>query len=199
VATEACVADVARRLEADQLLFVVMINTGSGGAIQIDSTWLEPAAHKSSPRPAIDLATIDDARTRFLAMAPQLLPDATVRRKPGAASLGKMSEPVPRHFTVVSYATSGAAVVGLGLGIALGLESRTRYQECTDQAHDGTACSQSRKDAIRSRALVADAGFALALGSAIATAVLYATSSEASHVIVEPMPGGAAVTAIGRF
>src|SRR6185503_19035401 len=53
VATPACVGDVANRLGAQQLLFVVMIDTGTGGAIQIDSTWVDPNAHKSASRPAI--------------------------------------------------------------------------------------------------------------------------------------------------
>lgn len=58
VANQACVADVAHRLGVHQLLFVVMIDTGSGGAIQVDSTWVDPAAHRSAPRPAIDIAAI---------------------------------------------------------------------------------------------------------------------------------------------
>jgi hypothetical protein len=199
VASEPCIADVARRLEAQQLLFVVMIDTGAGGAIQIDSTWIDPVAHRSGSRPAIDIATVDDARARFAAMAALLLPDATVRAKPQAASLGRMSAPVPRHFTLPSYLTAGAAIVGAGAGFAFGLDTRTRYQDCTDQAHAGTACSQSRTDGIRRRALIADAGFLVAIGGAIATAVLYATSGEASHVVVEPIRGGAAVTATGTF
>src|SRR5262245_51962671 len=51
VANQACIADVAKRLDAQQLLFVVMVDTGSNGAIQVDSTWVDPAAHKSSARP----------------------------------------------------------------------------------------------------------------------------------------------------
>jgi hypothetical protein len=39
----------------------------------------------------------------------------------------------------------------------------------------------------------------VAIGGTIAAAVLYATSGEASHVVVEPLPGGAAVSATGRF
>lgn len=199
VASEPCIADVARRLGADQLLFVVMIDTGSSGAIQIDSTWVDPGAHRSGSRPAIDIATIADARSRFAAAASQLLPDAPVRPKPPAAGLGRMSEPVPRHFTLPVYITTGATLVGLGVGVSLGLDARSRYNACTAQAHDGTACSQSRKDAIRRIDLAADAGWLVALGGTIATAVLYATSGEASHVIVEPVPGGAAVTASGSF
>jgi len=142
---------------------------------------------------------IADARSRFAAAAPQLLTDAPVRRKPSGGSLGRMSDPVPRHFALPSYLTTGATVVGLGVGLSLGLDARTRYDDCSAQAHDGTACSQSRKDAIRRIALIADAGWVLAVGGTIATAILYATSGEASHVIVEPVPGGAAVTAAGRF
>ncbi|HEX3762020.1 MAG TPA: hypothetical protein VHW23_25140 [Kofleriaceae bacterium] len=198
VASEACLSDVARRLDAQELLFVVLIDTGSSGAIQIDSTWVDPVAHRSVSRPAIDIASIADARVRFAAVAAQMLPDAPVRPKP-SASLGRMSEPVPRHFTLPSYLTAGAAVIGLGTGISLGLNTRTRYDDCTAQAHDGTACSQSRKDSIRRLALVADAGWLVAIGATIATAILYATSSEGSHVIVEPVPGGAALTASGRF
>lgn len=199
VASAPCIADVARRLDAEQLLFVVMIDTGSGGAIQVDSTWVDPVAHRSASRPAIDIAVLADARSRFAAAAPQLLPDAPVRPKPPTPGLGRMSQPVPRHFTVPSYITTGATVVGLGVGLSLGLDARTRYNDCTAQAHDGTSCSQGRKDAIRRIALVADAGWVMAIGGTIATAILYATSGEAPHVTVEPVPGGAAVTASGRF
>src|SRR5215831_9826697 len=142
VASEPCIADVARRLGAEQLLFLVLIDTGASGAIQIDSTWIDPVAHRSGSRPAIDIATIADARARFAAAASQLLPDATVRPKP-QASVGRMSEPVPRHFALPTYLTAGATLVGLGVGIPLGLDARSRYNDCTALAHAGTACSQA--------------------------------------------------------
>jgi hypothetical protein len=198
IASEPCLADVARRLGAEQLLFVVLIDTGSSGAIQIDSTWVDPVAHRSGSRPAIDIVTIADARSRFAAAASQLLPDAPVRPRP-QASLGRMSEPVPRHVTLPVYVTAGATLVGIGVGVSFGVDARNRYNACTAQAHAGTACSQDKKDAIRRVDLAADAGWLVAIGGTIATAILYATSAEASHVIVEPIPGGAAVTASGRF
>jgi len=198
IASEPCITDVARRLGAEQLLFLVLIDTGASGAIQIDSTWVDPIAHRSGPRPAIAIATIGDARSRFAAVASQLLPDAPVRPRP-QASLGRMSEPVARHFTLPAYLTAGTTLVGLGVGVSLGIAARNRYNDCTAQAHAGTACSQDRKDAIRRVDLAADAGWLVAIGGTIATAILYATSSEASHVIVEPIPGGAAVTATGSF
>lgn len=198
VASEACIADVARRLDAQQILFLVMIDTGASGAIQVDSTWVDPVAHRTASRPSIDIATVADARARFAAAALQLLPDAPVRPKP-RANLGRMSEPVPSHFTRPAYLTAGAAAIGLGTGISLGLVTRSRYKECEDQAPLGIACSDSRRSSIRRLALIADAGWAVAIGGAVATAVLYATSGESSHVIVEPTPGGAAITAIGSF
>ena len=199
IASDACIADVARRLGAQQLLFVVMIDTGASGAIQLDSTWIDPVAHRSAPRPAITLATLADVGAKFAAAAPQLLPDAKPRAKPGSGGLGRMSEAVPRHFSWASYATAAGTVIGLGAGVSLGLLTRGRYSDCEAMAHAGTACTQSRRESIRRLALLADAGWAGASGGTSATAVLYATSGEASHVIVEPTPGGATVSAIGRF
>lgn len=198
IANEACIADVARRLDVQQLLFVVMIDTGSGGAIQIDSTWVDAVAHKSGACPPIAIAAIATARERFATAARQLLPGAAVRPRP-SASVGRMSDPVPRHFTLPAYLAAGGTAVGLGVGIVLGLDARARYRDCTSQAADGIACTQGTRDAIRRRALIADAGWLVAMGGTIATALLYATSGEASHVIVEPIPGGAAVTATGSF
>jgi hypothetical protein len=178
-------------------LFVVMIDTGTGGAIQVDSTWVDPATRKSASRPAIDIAAIGEAKSRFADAAQQLLPDAPVRPKP--TGLGRFSEPVPRHFTLPTYVTAGATVVGLGLGVGFGLGARSKYKDCEDMVPLGVECSQDHKSSIRHTALIADIGWVIAVGGTIATAVLYATSAEAPHVIVEPAPGGATVSAVGRF
>jgi hypothetical protein len=201
VANQACIDDVAKRLQAQQLLFVVMIDTGTGGAIQVDSTWVDAATHQSAPRPAIDIAAIASAKARFVAAAEQLLPDAPVRpkQKTGGMGIGKMSPEVPRHLTLPSYITGAATVVGLGVGVGLGLSARSKYDTCEDSANRGTACTNTRKDTIRNTALIADVGWAVAIGGAVATAVLYATSGESSHLIVEPTPGGVGVAAVGRF
>jgi hypothetical protein len=197
VANQACIADVAQRLEAQQLLFVVMIDTGTGGAIQVDSTWVDIASHKSASRPAIDIAAIGEAKERFAGAAQQLLPDAPVRPKP-ATGLGQFSPPVPRHFTLPTYITAGVTVAGIGVGLGFGLRARSKYNHC-DQLAPGDECSRSAKDSIRTTDLIADIGWVIAVGGTIATAVLYATSAEGSHIIVEPTPGGATVTALGRF
>jgi hypothetical protein len=196
VANQACIADVARRLGVQQLLFVVMIDTGTGGAIQVDSTWVDVVAHKSASRPAIDIAAIAEAKERFADAAQQLLPDAPVRPKP--TGMGRFSDPVPRHFTLPTYVTAGATAAGLAVGIGFGVRTRSKYKDCEQLAPE-SECSRSQRDSIRNSALIADIGWVIAVGGTIATAVLYATSAEGSHVIVEPTPGGATVTAVGRF
>jgi hypothetical protein len=198
VANQACIADTARRLGARQLLFVVMIDTGTGGAIQVDSTWVDAGTKKSVSRPAIDIASVSGAKAQFAAAASQLFPDAPIKPKP-KASLGQMSPEVSRHLAVPSYLTAAATAIGVGVGVGVGISVRNKYQACEDQATHGAACTSSRKDSIRKTALIADAGWAVAIGGMVATAVLYATSGEKSHLVVEPTPGGLALSAVGRF
>jgi len=198
VVNQACIADVARRLEAQQLLFVVMIDTGTSGAIQVDTTWVDAASHASAARPAIQVPSTGDARSRFAAAATQFLPDAPVRAKP-AGGIGRMSPTVGRHFTLASYLTAGVALAGAGVGVGMGLRTRTKYRDCEDLAPLGEKCASDQRDSIRQSALIADLGWGLAIAGTIATAVLYGTSGEAPHLVVEPTRGGVAVSAVGRF
>ncbi|HEY5921989.1 MAG TPA: hypothetical protein VIV11_09985 [Kofleriaceae bacterium] len=202
VTTPACTADVAKRTNAQQLLFVVMVDSGSGGSIQVDTTWVDPVTGKSASRSAIDLQTAADATAKFTLAAPELLPDAPRRPKQtnGGGGLGvntKMSDSVPRHFTSPAKITAAVGVVGLGAGIAFGLTTRSRYRECGK--NNAINCSEGDRDAIRNFGLLADAGWLLALGGAIVTTALYWTSAEEPRLIVAPGPDGATVSAIGRF
>lgn len=197
VAKPECIADTAKRLGASQLLFIVVIDTG-GGAIQLDSTWIDPATGKSAPRPAIAIAPGTDPKSRFVSAARGLLPDAQVRPKPKAGVDGKMSPAVPRHYTLAAKVTTGLAVAGLGIGIGFGLAARSQYNECDVEPMAPVGCDD-KHDTIRRRALFADIGFGVAIGGAIATAVLIATSGKESRLVVEPTAQGVAVSATGRF
>ncbi len=202
VATPTCVADVAKRLGAAQLLFVVMVDSGGGGSVQVDSTWIEPATGKSASRPAIDIAVITDARSRFAAAARSLLPDAAVRPRPptgGNGGGGTMTTAVPRHFTKTAMVTAGVAVVGLGVGIGFGIKAKNLFNDCDKPS---APCSGSQEDKIRSTALIADVGFLVAAAGAVATAVLFATSGEESRMVVSPSvesSGGVSLIFSGRF
>jgi len=198
VTTPACVADVAKRLGASQLLFVVMVDTGSGGAIQIDTTWIDPATGKTGSRPPVDVTEIADATAKFSAAAHQLLPDATVRATPVTGPIGPVpphvsGDAVPRHFTTLSYVTGGVAIVGLGLGIGFGASARSQYNSCLS-----TVCTQDQKDGIRHRDLFADTGWALAVAGAVATSILFMTSGHEA-LVVAPSAEGVSVGVAGRF
>jgi hypothetical protein len=201
VTTPACTADVAKRTKADQLLFVVMVDSGSGGSIQVDTTWVDPSSNKSASRPAIDLTSPADAKAKFAAAAHDLLPDAAIREKStnGGGGIGvntKMTEGVPRHFTTQAKITAAVGGVGLGAGIAFGLSTRSRYLACENAPRN---CTDAHRSSIRNFGLAADAGFVVAIGGAVATAVLYMTSTKEPQLVVSPTPDGATVSAIGRF
>jgi hypothetical protein len=197
VSTPACIADVAQRLGATQLLFVVFVDSGT---LQVDSTWVDVATGKSMSRPPIDVAAGSDPKAKFAASATQLLPDAKVRSKVSTTILkqgqfGKMTPDVPRHFTTWSVATTAIAGVGVAVGIGFGLDARAKYNGC----ESSLACGVGARDGIRHVALIADAGYLVAVAAAVATGILFGTSGSESHLVVAPAEGGATVGAQGRF
>lgn len=198
--TPACVSDVAKRLGAAQLVFVVMVDATGSGAVQVDSTWVEVSTGKRASRPAIDLPTIADAKARFAAGARLILPDAPVRKKitPGGGGNinGVMSADVPRHFTTTTYITGGIAIVGLGVGLGFGISARGKYNAC-DVAE--SSCGKTQRDSIRARSAIADVGFIAALGGAVVTGILFATSGKESRLVVSPTTTGVAASVFGRF
>lgn len=202
VSNPTCTGDVAKRTGASQLLFVVMVG-GGGGSVQIDTTWIDASTGKRASRPAVDLtsSTDDAARGKFESVAHTLLPDAAVRQKPlpppGKLSIDtKMTEATPRHFTTPSLVTAGAAGAGLLAGVVFAIETRSKYNTCDSK---GFACGGAERDSIRHWALASDVSFALAIGGAIATGALYATSGEGPHVVVTPTPEGLGASWFGRF
>lgn len=196
--TPACAAETAQLLGVQQLLFIVLVNTGAAGSIQMDTTWVDPGAGQRVTRPAIDLATIESAKERFATSAKKLLPDAPLRRKPTVSQPPsvRFDEGKPRHFTALSLTTAGVTLAALGSGIGFGLSARSRYKECDVYPY----CKDGEKKELRARTVIADVSFVVALAGAITTAVLYSTSSEAPRVMVAPTgEGGAAVTGMMRF
>jgi hypothetical protein len=134
---------------------------------------------------------------RFVSAARSLLPDAPVRPKPKGVQ-GKMSKPVPRHFTLGAGLTTGLTAAGLGVGIGFGLSARSQYKSCDVEPMAPVGCDE-KKDTIRRRALYADLGYGVAIVGTVATVILIMTSGQESRLIVEPSAEGVAVAARGRF
>jgi hypothetical protein len=204
VTQPACVQQVAKATGAAQLLFVVMIDAG-GDAISVDMTWVDAATGKSIGRPPVSLTNTSDvdAKAKFQLAAKSLLPDLPLKPKSkqtvGVGIDGRVVAGTPRHVTLPAMITAGTTLVGLGMWIGFGLDARSKYNSCQAVATT-TGCSQNTRDGIKHLDIGADVGWGLALASAIATGVLYATSGEATHLIVAPTEGtGASVLAVGRF
>jgi hypothetical protein len=199
-----CAAEVAKATGAAQILFVVMVDAGGTGSLQVDSTWVELGSGKSSNRPSVSLSsTIDsDAKARFREAATKFLPDATVRPKAKLGSAvsvdGRLVDGHPRHITTPALVTGGVAVVGLAVGIGFGLSARSKYNACEQSKN---TCTDDQKDTIRHHDLYADLGWVTAIGAAVATGVIFVTSSEAPHVIAAPAETGTGgtVSYLGRF
>jgi hypothetical protein len=200
----ACAADVARATGAQQILFVAMVDAGGSGSLQVDATWVEMSTGKNEGRPSVSLtSSIDaDAKARFREAATKFLPEATVRAKPRLGSAvsvdGQFVDGKPRHVTLPAMITGGVAIVGLGVGIGFGLSARSAYNAC--EANKNT-CTDAQKDTIRHHDLYADLGWVAAVGAAIASGVIFATSAESPHVIAAPAETGAggSVFYVGRF
>ena len=200
----ACGAEVAKATGAAQILFVVMVDAAGNGAAQIDATWFDPATGKSENRPSVSLTSTNDvdAKARFKEAAEKFLPDAIVRPKPklatGLAIDGQLVQGHPRRITLPAIVTGGVAVVGLGVGIGFGLSARSKYDAC--EANKNT-CTDAQKDTIRHHDLYADLGWVTAVGAAIASGVIFATSGQEAHVVAAPVDNGTGGSVFyrGRF
>lgn len=195
VATPACIADLARRLDATELLFLAVVQVGDD--IQIDSSWVDVAGGEIVARPRIELHADARAGEVFSAAATRLLPHA---HKRPLATVFVAPEPTPagptRHLTTGTWIAAGVATAALAGGTGLGLSARSSYHRC-----ERDECSAATKDAIGARARYADLLFGAALAGTATAVVLYlrsarapeaaATAAAATAWTVTPTRGGA--------
>lgn len=200
LAKKECVDDLARRLDATELLFLAMVQVGAD--IQIDSSWVSVATGEVISRPRVELFADARAGEVFSSAATRLLPHA---RKRPLAVVVQPGDPRPtgpqRHITVGSTIAASLGVAAMGGGVALGLSARSSFQRC-DHEPPPIDCDDDERDSIGKRALYADvlAGVGvIGLGTAV---FLYIRSdrgepvakekgSKASAWSVTPTRGGA--------
>lgn len=201
VARAACVDDVGARLEADELLFLVVVRIGP--RLQIDSTWARPRTDEVASRAAI---VIEDgqqaAGTVFARAARRLLPQVPVR----GVSAAPPSAPVvtrERRLTrgvAVAGAVSLAALAG---GIGLAVAARSDYDDLEADGCDQMRCEgvDDRIDSMENKALAADVLFGASAIAAGVAVFLYLGSGgdEEPPVRIGADPHGAHVWLGGRF
>lgn len=202
IGTPSCVADVAKRIDADQLIFLVLVQVG--GDVQVDASWVDVATGDTRARPRVMLPAEARAVSEFAVHAQRYLPDAKERKRGGDTFiLGNKTEtipPTPRSMSTPAWIIAGVGLAALGAGTGLGLSVRSSYQKCEEPP----VCSQSTKDGIALRAHLADASFAVGAVAAIATTYLYLRSGSPGGTReiqpeIAPTAGGATVGLSGRW
>lgn len=179
VASAACRQDLGQRLDAAELLMLVIVRIGD--SVQIDATWANVASGKVTSRPAIKLPPGSDRSTVFAEAAPTLLPHIERTSQPNKTDVTVIVPSTPqqgdgRHMTKASWiatGVSGAALIG---GTVFALSARSKYDSLdADECRD-MPCSKSRVDALSNHALAADVLFGVSIASGVTALVLYIRS-----------------------
>lgn len=194
VAQPDCVSEVARRLDADELLFLVVVRVGT--TVQIDSTWVQVASGRAVSRDAIIIQG-DDPPEPVLAGAAQMLLPAAPRREPVAAGGGGARG---KHMTRGAWIAAGigaAALIGGGVfGVAAVQDSNELEHDMCDVSAE-PPCSPARVDALETKMLVADSLFAVAAVAGGTALWLYLRSDSGGGG--EPTAGPAAPPAVSAI
>jgi hypothetical protein len=182
VATPGCVADLARRLDVDEILFLAVVQVGPD--IHIDSSWVSVATGEVLSRPRVELLADARAGEVFSAAATRLLPHA--RKRPLATVIVPMGPTGPqRSFTKGVWIAGGVALAAGGGATMLGLSARARYRTCERE----TDCTRGDRDEIGRRALYADILIGTAVAATATAVVLYMRSAPEERATVTSPPG----------
>lgn len=190
VVDSACQQDVARRLDADQLLLLAVVRVGA--RVQIDATWVHVATGRTASRPRILLHDGQSTSNVLADAVFELMPDAALRmgagrRRAGERAAAAASQPAtelarpapqPRRFTPGVWV---AGSIGAGALVASGVFAADAMRRHRDLDAHGCAdmpCSIAEIDAVDTRARVADVLLGVGVAAGVTAVVLYWWSSE---------------------
>jgi hypothetical protein len=208
VAQKKCIAEVGQRLDADQLIFLVIVRVGK--QFQIDPTWADVASGRTLAREAIALDEAETLPERvFRPRAQKLLPDAKPRESSSSATLivgGRERE--GRHFTTPVWIAGGIGAAALVGGAIFGFAALSTDSGLKDDGCDVHACADadSRADRLETQMTAADILIGTAVVAGGVAAYFYWTSAEpgkpaeaTAPVGVSAGPGGVVVNFAGHF
>ncbi len=216
VARPDCVKDTAARLDADQLLFLVVVRLGK--RVQVEPTWTDASGGQSASRDTIVLDAGASARQVFAGAASRLLPDIALRSKtappgesgttppgtttgqtgatpPGGTESGPdvVAGPAPaprRRIHLGTWIAGGVAVAALAGGVGFGLAARSAKNDLEDDGcGDTVRCDDSRVDSLETKMLLADVFYGTALvaaGAAVFIQLKWGNRTEPAPVSVAP-------------
>ena len=224
VARPECVKDTASRLDAEHLLFLVVVRLGK--RVQVEPTWTDATGAQTASRDTIVLDAGAAPREVFAGAATRLLPGIAVRTQTGPATEpttgttetpatgpstgGDIVAPGPtpeprRRIHLGTWIAGGVALAALGGGIAFGLAAKSAESKLDDDGcGTDVVCSDSRIDSVERKALVADVFYGTALvaaGAAVFIQLKWGTRAEPAPISLTPTSDGtgAALQVGGRF
>ncbi|MCE9572701.1 MAG: hypothetical protein K8W52_06050 [Deltaproteobacteria bacterium] len=173
VAEPRCVAELAARLDASELLFLAIVQVGT--TVQVDATWASVATGQVVARPRVELPADARAGEVFAAAAKRLLPDAAPRE--AIVTTAPVVVGPSRHLTRGTWIAGGLGIAALAAGTGFGLSARGTYDRCE---RDPDTCDAGTRSGITTRARVADAMFIGAIAGIATAAILYLRSDRES-------------------
>jgi hypothetical protein len=187
MADSACRFDLGERLDADELLMLVVARVGS--RVQVDATWIDVASGKLASRPAVVLEGDADRAAVFRDAAQTLLPH--LQPVPTLSEI-KPATPAPvvsarrkparreRHMTAGAWVATGITVAALGGSLGLGYRNRDTYQKLDSGElcpGDG-ACFDDTSETLKRDSLIADGLAGLSVVAGVTALILYLGSDE---------------------
>jgi hypothetical protein len=191
VAEATCRLDLGRRLDADEILLLVIVRLGD--QIQIDATWSNVSSGGVASRPATTLAPGQEPTRIFIKAAPALLPHIARRRSEPAGTSIIVVSPAGqpdsgRHVTPGTWVAAGVSATALLGGTVFGLSAMRKYDSLYGRGCATELCPRDDINQLRAHALTADLLLGTALASGVVAAILYWKSA----------PGAAADTGATR-
>lgn len=215
VADIECRQDLGRRLDADELILLVMV--GAGGRIQIDPTWVHVASGEVTSRSAIEIADDADVREVLAEVAPSLLPHIPERKQREERD-GPNVVVVTPSGTTTTTADSGRRITAgtlIAAGVSAGalagatvftLSSGRKFDSLDRDGCRAMPCSKAEIDSLRRDTILADVLFGVSAVAAGTAIVLYllddgepTPAREAPQVSIGTGPGTVGLSLGGVF
>ena len=177
IASSDCRNDLSRRLDADELLMLVVVRIGD--ELQIDSTWVHVSSGETASRPKISLAASDDRAQVMKEASPRLLPHMekpTPAPAPAPAPIIVMpqsSEQATKSVIPTStWIAGGVSIASLAAASIFAVSARQKYEALDADGCRDVVCSDARIASLRRHARTADILFGVS-GAAAATAIVF--------------------------
>lgn len=210
VADDDCRQDLGRRLDAEELLLLVVV--GAGPRLKVDPTWVHVASGKITSRPAIEIAPDADVRALLAKAAPTLLPHLAAREQRRGPEVvvvttGAAAEQGGRRVRPATLIAAGVGAGALIGGTVFALSSQRKYEALEADDCRRLPCDKRDVDSLRRHTILADVFLGAALVAAGTAVTLYllddgdppAAKTDQPSVSVQAGPGAVGLSLGGVF